>query len=109
MAVSVIIRRTYTQPEMAEKLAPLIVRMRSQATVQPGYITGRTFRCMDCPGEYLVISTWHRLEDWQQWLNSEERRAIQDKIDAILGEATEYRLYEPLIGGIIPTRQPSAD
>jgi len=109
MAVSVIIRRTYTHQDVAEKLAPLIVRLRSQATAQPGYITGRTFRCMDCPGEYLVISTWHRLEDWQQWLNSDERRAIQDKIDAILGEATEYRLYEPLIGGILPTHQPSTD
>jgi heme-degrading monooxygenase HmoA len=85
MAVSVIIRRTYDKDEVADQLAPLIVKLRSQATVQPGYITGRTFRCMDCPGEYLVISTWHRLADWQAWLDSAERRAIQDKIDEILG------------------------
>mgnify|MGYP000433430667 FL=1 len=29
--------------------------------------------------------------------------AIQKEIDAITGEATEYRIYEPLVGGIMPT------
>lgn len=109
MAVSVIIRRTFTSEKLAAQLAPLIIKMRSQATIQPGYITGRTFRCLDCPGEYLVISSWHRLTDWQQWLASPERQALQQQIDAILGEATEYRLYEPLVGGIIPASQSAAD
>jgi heme-degrading monooxygenase HmoA len=102
MAVSVIIRRTFTQPEKAAELAPLIVKLRSQATVQPGYITGRTFRCLDCPGEVLVISTWNSLDDWNNWLNSEERRSLQAQVDALLNQETEYRLYEPLVGGIIP-------
>ena len=102
MAVSVIIRRTFTQPEKAAELAPLIVKLRSQATVQPGYITGRTFRCLDCPGEVLVISTWNSLDDWSNWLNSEERRSLQAQVDALLNQETEYRLYEPLVGGIIP-------
>jgi heme-degrading monooxygenase HmoA len=102
MAVSIIIRRTFTQPEKAVELAPLIVKLRSQATVQPGYITGRTFRCLDCPGEVLVISTWNSLDDWNNWLNSEERRSLQAEVDALLNQETEYRLYEPLVGGIIP-------
>ncbi|MFH1985387.1 MAG: antibiotic biosynthesis monooxygenase [Pseudomonadota bacterium] len=109
MAVSVIIRRTFTDSDKATRLAPLIVKLRSQATIQPGYITGRTFQCLDCSGEYLVISSWHRLEDWQQWLASPERQSLQKQIDAILGEATEYRLYEPLVGGIIPGQQRAAD
>ena len=102
MAVSVIIRRTFTQPEKAAELAPLIVKLRSQATVQPGYMTGRTFRWLDCPGEVLVISTWNSLDDWSNWLNSEERRSLQAQVDALLNQETEYRLYEPLVGGIIP-------
>ena len=102
MAVTVIIRRTFKHPEHAAKLAPLIVRLRSMAAGQPGYITGRTFRCLDCKGEYLVLSTWNSAEDWNRWLNSEERRSLQDQVDELLGEKTEYRLYESLIGGIIP-------
>ena len=102
MAVSVLIRRTFKDTTKADKLAPLIVRLRSLATMQPGYITGRTFRCLDCRGEYLVISTWNNLDDWNRWLNSKERRELQDQIDELLGEKAEYRLYEPLVGGIIP-------
>ena len=102
MAVSVLIRRTFSGTEKAAELAPLIVKLRSLATVQPGYITGRTFRCLDCEGEYLVISTWNTLEDWNKWLNSRERRELQDKVDEMLGEKTEYRIYEPLVGGIMP-------
>ena len=108
MAVSVIIRRTFSDPEKATQLAPLIVKMRSQATIQPGYITGRTFRCLDCAGEYLVISTWDRVEDWQRWLGSPERRSLQQQIDAILDETTEYHVYEPLVGGISPAHRPAA-
>lgn len=102
MAVSVLIRRTFYEKEKAAQLAPLIVKLRSLATVQPGYITGRTFRCLDSAGEYLVISTWNTLEDWNRWLNSQERRELQSKVDDLLGAETEYRHYEPLVGGIIP-------
>lgn len=102
MPISVMIQRTFNDSEKAINLAPLIVKLRSLATVQPGYITGKTFHCLDCPGEYLVISTWHNLDAWNRWLNSEERKQIQKKIDDLLGEETQYRIYEPLVGGIIP-------
>lgn len=102
MAVVVIIRRTFEDHEKAEKLAPLIVKLRSLATVQPGYISGKTLRCLDCPGEFLVLSTWNTMEDWQRWLNSDERQDLQGRIDDLLGEKTVYNLYEPLVGGIIP-------
>jgi heme-degrading monooxygenase HmoA len=102
MAITVMIKRTFEDNDKAAQLAPLIVKLRSLATIQPGYLTGKTFRCLDCPGEYLVISTWNRLEDWNQWLNSEERTKIQGQIDALLGEKTVYRIYEPLAGGIAP-------
>ena len=102
MAISLIIQRVFKDDDKATKLAPLIVKLRSLATVQTGYITGKTFRCLDCPGEYMVISTWNSLDDWNRWLNSEQRMGIQKQVDDLLGEKTQYRLYEPLVGGIIP-------
>ena len=102
MAISVMIQRVFKDDDKSEKLAPLIVKLRSLATVQPGYITGKTFRCLDCPGEYLVISTWNSLDDWNRWLNSDQRVEIQNQVDDLLGEKTQYRVYEPLVGGIIP-------
>ena len=106
MAVQVIIRWTFNDDEKARKLAPCIVQLRSLASIQPGYISGETLRCLDCAGEYLVISTWNTVEDWNKWLNSEERKKIQSQVDALLGEITEYRIYESLIGGIIPKFNP---
>jgi len=105
MAITVMIHRTFSDNRVATQLAPLIVKLRSQATVQPGYITGRTFHCLDCPGEFLVISTWNSLEDWNRWLQNEERTSIQKQIDELLNETTRYRIYEALVGGIIPKFQ----
>jgi len=104
MAIEVLIRRRFVK-EKETVLAPLIVRLRSLALIQPGYISGETLQCIDPVGEdeYLVRSTWESVETWKTWLTSDERTAIQRKIDDITGEATEYRIYEPLVGGIFPT------
>jgi heme-degrading monooxygenase HmoA len=42
----------------------------------------------------LVISTWKSLEDWNNWFNTPERKAFQQKTDAILEEATKITAYE---------------
>lgn len=102
MAVSVIITRTIKDSSVWEKLSSLIVQLRSRAIVQPGYLNGQTFSSLDREGEYLVISNWNTLEDWNRWMNSEERLAIQNKVDDLLGEKTIYRYYEPVVGGIAP-------
>jgi heme-degrading monooxygenase HmoA len=102
MAISVMIQRTFSDKRKAVRLVPLIVKLRSLATIQPGYITGKTFRCLDCPGEYLVISTWNSLDAWNCWMQSEQRMALQKQVDDLLGEITQYRIYESLVGGIIP-------
>ena len=103
MAIEVLIKRKYIA-EKAEKVSPLMVKLRSLATVQHGYISSESLRCIDpaCENEYLIISTWQSVKDWEQWLNSEERMAIQKEIDNLCKEKTEYRIYEVLVGGIIP-------
>jgi heme-degrading monooxygenase HmoA len=102
MGIEVLIRRKFIE-EKASELAPLIVKLRSLAAMQPGYISGETLKCIDPPddNDYLVRSTWHSIEDWKKWLQSKERSAIQKKIDAVTAEETDYRIYEPLVGGIM--------
>ena len=109
MSISVMIQRAFSDKEKAAKLAPIIVKLRSLAAIQPGYITGKTFRCLDCPGEYLVISTWNSLDDWNRCLQSEQRMALQKQVDDLLGAITQYRIYEPLVGGIIPQFQDTVE
>ncbi len=105
MAVSIIIKRSVKDSETAAKLAPFIVQLRSKASAQNGFLTGQTFSCLDCEGEYMVISTWNTLEDWNRWMHNDERLSIQRRVDELLGEKTIYRYYEPVVGGISPRFQ----
>jgi heme-degrading monooxygenase HmoA len=95
MAVKILIKRSIGQ-EVAPMVRPLIVELRAHAMRQPGYISGETLKCIDRPGEYLVISTWKSLDEWDKWLNSQERKILEDKIDSITGRETEYNAYVQL-------------
>ena len=101
MTVEVLIRRRFVK-EKAGELAPLIVKLRSLAAMQPGYVSGETLHCIDPSGEneYLVRSTWDSVEEWRKWLHSQKRGAIQQEMDPLLEEKTEYRIYEALVSGI---------
>ncbi len=93
MAVKILITRKDVDKNIIE-LTNLLKKMRSLSLNQPGYIFGETLRRIDKPDECVVISTWRSREDWEAWLNSEQRRSIQSEIDLLLGETTEYAVYE---------------
>jgi heme-degrading monooxygenase HmoA len=92
MAVKVLIKRRVSQ-DKAKALIPLVRQMRASAATQTGYITGETLRSLDNPEEFLVISTWQSSDDWKNWLKSEERNKVQEKIDDLLGGETNYEIF----------------
>jgi len=92
MAVKIIIKRRVQTDKEAE-LLPLLNKLRSSAIDQSGYISGETMRGVNDPEEYLVISTWKSLDSWKEWESSKQRKEIQEKIDALLKEKTEYGIY----------------
>ena len=93
MAVKILIKRSVPANKTRE-LMPLFQNLRTLAMNQPGYIAGETLRRIDSPGEYLVISTWHSVDNWRQWVLSKERNEIQNRIDMLLQKQTEYEIYE---------------
>ncbi|MBL7203694.1 MAG: antibiotic biosynthesis monooxygenase [Desulfobacteraceae bacterium] len=92
MTVKIIIKRNVAKGRETE-LLPLLVELRALATDQAGYISGETLRNVDDPEDYLVISTWQAVDDWKAWKGNKERVEIQEKIDALLGQETEYGVY----------------
>ena len=92
MAIKIIIKRRVPK-DKATELLPLFIQLRALATAQPGYISGETLRNIDDPPEFLVISTWQSLDNWQSWVSSKQRAEIQEKVDTLLGEKTEYSSY----------------
>ena len=77
-----------------EEVMLLITKLRSMSTGKPGYISGETLKRSDKPGESLVVTKWQSIHYWNQWFQSEERSEIQRKIDQLLGEETQYEIYE---------------
>ena len=97
MAIEVMIKRKVKQGPQARQVVPLILQLRTLATYQPGYISGKTLCNLENPEECLVVSTWNTIEDWEKWLNCKERNRIQNKIEELTGEKTEYSIYAPMI------------
>ncbi len=92
MAVKILIKRVVPESKVKD-LMPLFGRLRNLASNQPGYISGETLKRLDKPGEFLVISTWHSLDSWREYVVSQERNEIQHEIDARLTTETSYEIY----------------
>lgn len=95
MAVKILIKRR-VNAQTVDGLDFLLRKMRSETLGQAGYISGETYKRFDEEGENLVISTWQSVDDWRRWFNSEERKEIQNQIDILLEEPTEYEIYIPV-------------
>jgi heme-degrading monooxygenase HmoA len=93
MAVKILIKRKVAA-DKASQLKEMVMQLRSLSMKQPGYVSGESLKNVDRQNEYLVISTWDSLSAWKAWQSSKERAKIQDQIDALLGQKTEYEVYE---------------
>jgi heme-degrading monooxygenase HmoA len=93
MAVKVLIKRKAGK-EVAPELEALLRKMRALTLSRKGYISGETFHRIDQEGVSLVISTWQSIDDWRAWTLSKERIELQEQIDQLLGQSTEYEVFE---------------
>ncbi|QQG64355.1 antibiotic biosynthesis monooxygenase family protein [Desulfobulbus oligotrophicus] len=93
MAVKVLIKRKVADKQASE-LEGLLRKMRVMTLSQKGYVSGETFTRLDEPGVSMVISTWQSLDDWRAWTLNKERVTIQEEIDKLLGEPTQYEIFE---------------
>jgi heme oxygenase (mycobilin-producing) len=92
MTIKIIIKRRVPDDKVQE-LSPLLIQLRALALEQPAYVSGETLKRIDQPNELLVLSSWSSLEGWKAWMNHKSRKIIQDKIDMLLGEETNYNIY----------------
>ena len=93
MSVKILIKRKVSADKTA-KLKELVMQLRALSIKQPGYVSGESLKNLDRPDEYLVVSTWDNLGAWKAWESSIARAQIQGKIDDLLGQKTEYEVYQ---------------
>jgi len=94
MSVMVIIKRVFRM-DHSEKLVPLLRELRKKSEKQPGFISRTTYSKLNDPGEYIVINEWETADDWINWMNHDEARDLQWRIDSLIGERTSFEVYKP--------------
>ena len=95
MAVKILIKRSLPLDKAnAQYIVSIFRQLRMLALEQEGYISSETLRSMVNPQEFLVISTWRSLEDWQRWFNSSQRNELHSKVEKLLEGKTTYEVYQ---------------
>ena len=54
--------------------------LRSQAVRQREYLYGETWRSMDNPRLFVVVSTWGTRDYWELWVDDEFRRRLTSRL-----------------------------
>ena len=93
MTIKVMIKRK-VKDDLAPSLDILLRQLRSLTVNQKGYISGESLKRVDEEEMSLVISSWKTLDDWRRWTANPDRIELQNEIDVMLGEQTEYEVYE---------------
>ncbi len=93
MGVKVVLERTVRagyENTVWEKLRDL----RSQAVRARGYMYGETWRSLDNPRTFVVVSAWGTREHWEAWSNDDFRRKMDESINRMLRKPCTIRVFE---------------
>lgn len=92
MAIKVLIKRKIKNGRLSEA-SKLLIKARYAAMGQQGYISSETLTDCDDPNNVVVISMWQKIENWNQWKNSDLRSKNEAEFEALLDAPTEYETY----------------
>jgi heme oxygenase (mycobilin-producing) len=90
--IKVLLERTIKGKKVHE-MVRLLRKLRVKAMQQPGYISGETLHALENPNDYLVISTWEGLAQWENWAKSPERLQLQAELAEYEESPPKARVY----------------
>jgi len=93
MAVKIVIKRHFKENTTEEAFA-LLNNFRHDAMNRPGYISGETWVNHYDPRSITVVSTWHTVEDWIRWEESDARAVNETKLESLLEEPAKFEIYD---------------
>jgi heme-degrading monooxygenase HmoA len=92
MAIKILIKRKFKEGNM-RAASRFLINNRNGAMMQSGYISSETLRNLEDQNQIVVVSMWENFESWNDWKNSETRKANEAEFkDYLIGE-TEYEHY----------------
>ncbi len=93
MAVKILIKRTLKNGNL-QKASEMLIRARTNAMEEPGYISSETLKGCENPNEIVVISMWETKEDWDRYKEKSSRKEIDDEFSKLLDGPALYASYD---------------
>lgn len=59
-----------------------------------GYITSETMWDHEDPYRVVIASNWRSIENWNKWKNSDLRKSLEQKLEEVLIDETEYEIFD---------------
>ena len=96
MPVTVLITRELRKDCIPEAFE-VIVKLRSLATLEPGYISGQTMVSVKNPNKIVVMSIWENIGRWEDWQASELRNEYTAKMDPMTASPEQVDVLMVLV------------
>ena len=92
MAIKADIKRIIKEGKK-EDAARLIIKARSAAMGQEGYISSENLSNCKDPNILMVVSTWQSEDKWLKWKDSDVRKLIEAEFAEVSSAPAEYDTY----------------
>lgn len=93
MSVKILIKRKFKE-EALKDASDMLIKARTNAMGNKGYISTETLVNYDDPQSVLIISMWQSKEDWDVYKDSETRRVHEEKYAQMFEGPTEYEIFK---------------
>lgn len=91
MAVRIIIDRKVKKGKEPD-FAKLLRKLRSKAIFAEGYISGEILRVRDDPQNYIVITAWENIDNWEKYEKTPETSKIHASIEKLMARRTKVKI-----------------
>jgi heme-degrading monooxygenase HmoA len=91
MSVRMIIDRKVKKGKEAD-FVKLLRALRSKAIFPKGYISEEMLRNQDGHQNYIVITAWQSLEDWERYEKAPDTSEIHARIEKLMARPTKVKI-----------------
>ena len=89
--IKVIVER---QLKSWEDIGRLLFDLHMKAVQQKGHISNEVWIEPNSKKAVSVLTTWQSIDDWNTWISSPKRAEIIEKIEPLLAEKEQIKIYE---------------
>lgn len=93
MSVKMLIKRKFKE-EALKNASAMLIKARTNAMGNTGYISTETLVSYDDPQSVLIISMWQSKEDWDRYRDSATRKEHENKYAEMFEGPTEYEVFK---------------